>query len=39
LKLVAFIEESFDIQVPDDDIAYENFMSVSALSSYLHKYD
>ena len=38
LKLVAFIEESFGIQVPDEDIAYENFMSISALASYLRSY-
>jgi acyl carrier protein len=35
LQLVAFIEERFNILVPDEDVVFENFQSVSALSSYL----
>lgn len=35
LQLVAFIEERFKIRVPDEDVVYENFYSITALSSYL----
>ena len=35
LQLVAFIDERFGIQVPDEDVVYENFNSVEAISSYL----
>lgn len=35
LQLVAFIEEKFNFQVPDEDVVIENFMSIEALSSYL----
>lgn len=35
LQLVAFIEERMGIQVPDEDVVYENFHSISALSTYL----
>jgi acyl carrier protein len=37
LQLVAFIEERFNIQVPDEDVVFENFQSVSALSAYLEQ--
>lgn len=36
LQLVAFIEERMGIQIPDEDVVYENFYSVSALSNYLN---
>jgi acyl carrier protein len=35
LQIVAFIDERFSIQVPDEDVVYENFYSVKALSDYL----
>ncbi|NKQ36988.1 MAG: acyl carrier protein [Chloroflexi bacterium] len=35
LQMVAFIDERFNIQVPDEDVVYENFNSVKALSDYL----
>ncbi len=35
LQLVAFIDERLGIQVPDEDVVYENFHSVKALSEYL----
>ena len=35
LQLVAFIEERFNFQVPDEDVVYENFFSVEALANYL----
>jgi acyl carrier protein len=35
LQMVAFIEERFGYQMPDEDVVYENFNSVDALSSYL----
>ena len=37
LQLVAFIEKQFGLQVPDEDVIFENFFSVSALSNYLQK--
>lgn len=38
LQLVAFIEEQFGIQVPDEDVVYDNFQSINALTSYLEQY-
>jgi len=38
LQLVAFIDESFGIQVPDEDVIYENFHSLKAIVDYLQKY-
>jgi acyl carrier protein len=35
LQLVAFIEEKFGVKVPDEDVVYENFHSISAISSYV----
>lgn len=35
LQLVSFIDERMDITVPDEDVVYENFNSVSALAAYL----
>lgn len=35
LQLVAFIDERLGIQIPDEDVVYENFHSVSALTTYL----
>lgn len=35
LQLVAFIEERMGLEIPPEDVVYENFSSVAALSSYL----
>jgi acyl carrier protein len=35
LRLVSFIEERFGVQVPDEDVVYENFHSIRALVDYL----
>ncbi len=35
LQLVAYIEESFGIKVPDEDVVFENFQSIRALAQYL----
>jgi acyl carrier protein len=37
LQMVAFIEQRFHIQVPDEDVVYENFHSIRALATYLEK--
>jgi acyl carrier protein len=38
LQLVAYIEKTFGIQVPDEDVVFENFQSMSALDNYLSRY-
>lgn len=35
LQLVAHIEEQLGIEVPVEDVVYENFQSVASLSAYL----
>ena len=35
LQMVAFIEERFGYQVPDEDVVFENFVSIEALTNYL----
>lgn len=35
LQMVAFIEDRFGYQVPDEDVVFENFFSVEALANYL----
>ncbi len=35
LQMVAFIEDRFGYQVPDEDVVFENFVSVEALANYL----
>lgn len=37
IKLVGFIEESFNVTIPPEDIIIENFMDVNAIVSYLAK--
>jgi acyl carrier protein len=37
MQLVVFIEERFGVKVPDEDVALENFQSVSAIASYLER--
>ena len=38
LQLVAYIEDQFGIKVPDEDVVFENFQSINALTSYLENY-
>ena len=38
LKLVAFVEERFNISVPDEDVVFDNFSSIDALAEYLQQY-
>lgn len=35
LQLVSFVEERMGIEIPDEDVVYENFHSVAALAEYL----
>lgn len=35
LRLVSFMEAQFGVQVPDEDVVYENFQSIKAMSAYL----
>lgn len=38
LRLVAFVEERFNVQMPDEDVVFENFQSVNALADYLERH-
>jgi acyl carrier protein len=38
LQLVAYIEKALGIQVPDEDVIYDNFKSISALVGYLQRF-
>jgi acyl carrier protein len=38
LQLVSFIDEQFNINIPDEDVLYENFSSVNVLVDYLNKH-
>lgn len=35
MSLVAFIEKSFDLKIPFEDVLIENFESLSAIAAYL----
>ena len=35
LRLVAFVETTFEIQIPYEDITVENFNTVNSLTTYL----
>ena len=37
LKLVAFLEERFDIETDDDDMLPENFESLTALCAFVER--
>ena len=37
LELVAFVEDSFGIEVPDDDVIPANFDSVDNLAAYISR--
>ena len=38
LQMVAFVDKTFGIQIPDEDVVFETFQSVSSLVSYLQQY-
>lgn len=38
LKLVAYIEDNFNIEVPDEEVVYENFHSLTAMENYLQRH-
>jgi acyl carrier protein len=35
MRLVSFIEDNFQVNVPPEDVTIENFQSISILSAYL----
>ena len=35
MRLVGFVEETFHIQIPPEDIVIENFMDVKAITNYV----
>ena len=37
IQLLAFIEEKFEVKVPQQDMTIENFMTVEAIGNYLER--
>ena len=37
LELIMFVEEKFQVKVPDEDMLPENFDSVSAIATYIEQ--
>lgn len=37
MRLVAFIQDSFEVDVPPEDVTIESFRSVAAISDYLER--
>jgi len=35
LKLVSFMEEQFAMEIPSEDVVYENFHSIESMLNYL----
>jgi D-alanine--poly(phosphoribitol) ligase subunit 2 len=35
MRLVAFLEEEFDVKIPPQDLTIENFITVQAITTYL----
>ena len=35
MRLVGFVEETFNIKIPPEDIVIENFMDVQAITNYI----
>ena len=35
MRLVGFVEETFNIKIPPEDIVIENFMDVNAITNYV----
>jgi len=38
LQLVAYIDKELAIEVPDEDVIYDNFKSINSLVSYLQRF-
>ena len=38
LQVVAYISDEFGIDVPDEDVVYENFSSLQSIVSYLEQH-
>lgn len=37
MKLVAFLEDEFQVSIPPEDLIIENFMTIGHMSAYLSK--
>ena len=37
MRLVGFVEETFNIKIPPEDIVIENFMDVRAITNYVKR--
>ena len=37
LELISFIETTFDVSIPDEDISPDHFATVAAIQSYLQQ--
>lgn len=37
MKLVAFLEDEFNVSIPPEDLTIENFMTIGHMSAYLSK--
>ena len=37
MRLVGFVEETFNIKIPPEDIVIENFMDVNAITNYVKR--
>jgi len=37
MRLVSFVEETFNIKIPPEDIVIENFMDVKAITNYVER--
>lgn len=37
VRLVGFIEETFDFQIPPEDLVIENFRTITVIADYLQK--
>jgi acyl carrier protein len=35
LQLIAYIDKVFGIEIPDEDVVYDNFMSIDSIDNYL----
>jgi acyl carrier protein len=38
LQLVAYIDKTLGIEIPDEDVVYDNFKSINSLVTYLQKF-
>jgi acyl carrier protein len=37
MRLVGFVEETFNIKIPAEDIVIENFMDVKSITNYIER--